>query len=66
MSDDFKPSNSDQNHVPNEGRRPSRGKSLTVFAIMAVVVVSIMIFVSNRSNGVKNDPRETAPTSKTD
>lgn len=62
MSDDLRPSHRDQNRVPSEGRRPSRGKSLAVFIILVVAAVSVMLFVSNRSSDVKNDPKETAPS----
>ncbi|WP_020187610.1 hypothetical protein [Methylopila sp. 73B] len=64
MSEDFKASDKDQNRVPNEGLAPRRGKSLTVFVILAVAIVSVMLFVSNRSSDVKNDPKETAPTTQ--
>jgi len=64
MTDNQRPSNGDQNRVPSEGRRPSRGKSLAVFVILAVAVVGVMLFVSNRSSDVKNDPKETAPTAR--
>lgn len=64
MSDNLRPSDGDQNRVPSDGAPPSRGKSLAVFVILAVAVVGVMLFVSNRSSGVKNDPQETAPSAR--
>lgn len=63
-SDDFQKRDRDQDRVPNEGRRPSRGRSLIIFVILAVAIVGVSLFVSHRSSDTKNDPQQTAPTSR--